>query len=385
MKIKFLFILMVLAIFFSTCITNFVPEVSQDEELLVVDAMITDAPGPYTVKLSKSTSIRQLSRFVTYPGCHVSISDDLGNKVELIDKDKGVYQTDPTTFKTVAGRSYKISISTPDGEMYESAQEELLKPVGIQNVYAEYEHRNDPKLFFGRDGYQFYLDTEAPPTTSNFLLWQLQCTYKFQVDFEIDAYYADNKRTQVINGDTLRTCYRTIDMLDFFLLNANVLKQSQVRRVPLNYEDNYTKALSMRYSLRVQQYTINEAAFTYWNTIKKIRDSQGDLYSQQPFQVNNNLINLTHPEKKVLGYFTVAGIAEKRIFVNRPPYQAHFDVCKITGDGVKHLDDKLKLRPDLWPFFLVDPKEYNGDFWVDQSCVDCRKTGVLEKPSFWVD
>jgi hypothetical protein len=386
MKTRFSLLLMSCMVFsYTSCVQSFVPDLEKYDELMVVDGSVTDAPGPYTIKLSKSVRIQELSKFVPYPGCKIYIEDNFGNKIIATEHAPGKYETDSASFRGVAGRTYKLNISSPDGESYESPAEELLKTIGIESVYSMQEHREDPNLYFGKDGYQFYINTETPFQKENFLLWTLQCTYKFKTDFGINAYYDDEKVNLVLDGDSLRTCYRTIDILDIFVLSTKGLVQPQIKNIPLNFEDNYTKALSIRYSLKVSQFTLNEAAYGYWSTIKKLRDMGSDLYTTQPYQVKNNLVNLTHPERPALGYFTVAGYSEKRIFVNHPNVKDLYDVCALSGAPVKHLYDKLRLRPDLWPYFLVDPAIYHGDFFVDQECVDCRKKGVLERPNFWID
>jgi hypothetical protein len=43
------------------CITPFVPETDETEELLVVQGLITDQPGPNTVKLSKSQPLGNMN------------------------------------------------------------------------------------------------------------------------------------------------------------------------------------------------------------------------------------------------------------------------------------------------------------------------------------
>lgn len=386
MRTKFQFLLMVCVLFtYTSCKDSFVPDIDKYDDLLVVDGRITDAPGPYKITLSKSARVQEFSKFIPYPGCKVSIADNLGNIIMATEHANGKYETDSVTFRAIAGRTYKLTITTPEGESYESTADELLKPVGIQSLYAIQEHKDDPNLFYGRDGYQFYINTETPTTKDNFLLWNLQCTYKFKTDFQINTYYDNGQVYQVNDEDSLRTCYRTIDMLDIYTISSKGLVQPEIKKIPLNFEDNYTKALTMRYSLKVSQLTIHEATCTYWSTIKKLRDMGSDLYTTQPYQVKNNIINLTHPEKPALGYFTVAGYSEKRIFVDHPDVKNLFDVCTLTGAPVKHLYDKLKSRPDLWPYFLVDPVIYHGDFLVDQECMDCRIKGVLKKPDFWID
>lgn len=380
---KWLFVFVLIISLFSSCIKSYTPSIDRHEDLLVVDGCITDAPGPYTIKLSRSTKLEQRSQLIPYPNCQVQITDDLGNTAVLKEQKAGEYKTDPASLKGVPGRTYKLSIATPDAEYYESTPETLLKGLGIQSVYAELQHKTDAKLFYGRDGYQFYLDADDLVRTNNYLLWRLQSTYKFNADFSVLAFYDDGYMHPVFNGDSLKTCYATSDILDLLLMDTDGIQHTSIKKVPLHFEDNYTKALSIRYSLNVSQYTLTEEAYRYWDAIKKITDQGGEIYTQQPYQIKNNLKNLTHPEKPVLGYFMVAGISEKRIFVNRPPIVFRYDMCVIGDDPQSHLAEKLKKQPYIWPVFLTDR---NGSiYYIDQECVDCRKKGALEKPAFWVD
>ncbi len=374
----------ILALFglWSSCIESFVPDIVKYEDALVVDGNISDAPGPYTIRLSKSVRLKERPLLIPYPDCEVKITDDLGNSVTLWELEPGLYKTDSTTMRGIPGRSYKLSILTKEGDAYESTPEKLLAGIKIQSVNAELEHKSDPNLFYGRDGYQFYVDAETPATTDNYLFWRMQCTYKFRTDFNIFCYY-DHGIHPVLEKDSLRTCYRNQDILDLYLLNTNELKQKEIKRVPLNYVDNYTKALSIRYSLKVSQFTLNEAAFNYWSAIKKMLDAGGELYTTQPYQVKNNLINITHPEKPVLGYFMVAGLSEKRIFVNHPAIIDRWEVCEMGDEPQKNVLQWFVNVPSAWPVFYADAGGF--PYYLSQECVDCQVDGTLTKPSFWVN
>jgi len=380
-SMKHLFFFTSILLCFSGCIRSFVPDIGKHSELMVVDGNIHNGPGPYVVKLSKSSKTQEISKFIPYTECSVSITDNAGNSVQLKEKQPGVYQSDSASFRGIPGRTYQLHIATKTGEQYESTPELLKKGLQIQSVYGELKHKDDPQKFWGRDGYQFYLDAEAPPTTDNYLLWRMQATYKFRADFPIICYY-DNGVHPVKNADTLRTCYRTSDILDFYLLNTNELKQTQVNRIPLNYEDNYTKALSIRYSLKVSQFTITETAYKYWSAIKKMRDEGGELYTQQPYQVPNNLKNLSDPNRPVLGYFMVAGLAEKRIFIKPAPLIIREEKCEI-GEPQFFALKWFKDTPAVWPVFYADNS--GSAYYLPPECVDCRENGTLDKPSFWIE
>jgi hypothetical protein len=366
---------------FASCVKSFVPDVPKYDEVPVVDGVLTDQPGPYTIKLSKSSRLQELSKFNPYAGCKLTIEDNFGNRAQLSEHAPGVYQTDSAAMQGIPGRTYKLTVSTPDGETYASTPELLLKGLGIKSVYGELEHKTDPAMFYGRDGYQFYLDAEVPATTNNFLMWRMQCTYKFTTDFNILCYY-DHGVHPVFQGDTFKTCYRTVDILDLYLLNMNELQQKEIKRMPLHYEDNYTKALTIRYSFKASQYTLNEAAFNYWSTIKKMMSSGGELYTTQPYQAKNNIRNTTNPDKAVLGYFTVAGLSENRIFVNHPPIINRIEMCEI-GDPQPNVLKWFVNNPAVWPVYYANN---NGSpYYLPQECVDCRVQGTQIKPSFWLD
>lgn len=357
--------------------------VDKYENQLVVDGQITDAPGPYTIKLSRSGKVQSLSLWTPFSDCTVQVKDNMGNAYDFHEIQPGIYQSDSTAFRGIAGRSYQLSVSTGEGELVESALDELMPGLKIQSIDAELEHKDDPDLFYGRDGYQFYLNTETPASKDNYILWRLQTTYKFRTDYGIFSYIDKNGQYQLMaSGDSLRTCYKNADVLKILLLNTSDFAKPEIKHYPLYYEDNYTKALSIRYSLKVNQYTINESAFNYYNTIKKISESGGNLYTTQPFQVGNNLKNVTHSDKPVLGYFLVAGISEKRIFVNKPPIVFRYDMCH-PGEPQRFIVEKMLNRPDLWPVYFAETEM--GMYYLDQECVNCLTNGTQAKPSFWVE
>ena len=365
------------------CIKPFIPSTHQYENLLVVDGYVTDGPGPYTITLSKSGEVKQFAKPVPVSNCQVKVRDNYGNEYIFYEKQPGIYLSDSANFRGIPGRSYQLLISTSDGESIASTMDVLKTGVGIQSIDPVIEHRDDPALFYGRDGYRFYITSEPFNTKDNYFMWRLQTTYKFRADYGIFSYIDTAGHYSLMShGDTLRTCYRNVDVLEILLLNTTNLNTTQINHYPLYYEDNYSKALTVRYSLNVLQYKINEAAFEYWNEIKKMTDNGGDLYSAQPYQVKNNLKNNSHPEIAVLGYFTVAGVSEKRIFLNRPPIIFRYETCH-PGTPQMFIVENMLDRPDLWPVYFAETEV--GMYLLDQECVNCLKTGTQTKPAFWVE
>jgi hypothetical protein len=107
-KIKLISLLLLL----SSCVTQFIPKVNEDKELLVVEGLITDQPDTNTIKLSRSLPLG--TRGVSNPvkGCTVTISDDLGNIFDFTETSPGTYITDPSIFQGAVGRFYTLHIKT---------------------------------------------------------------------------------------------------------------------------------------------------------------------------------------------------------------------------------------------------------------------------------
>ena len=116
-----------------------------------------------------------------------------------------------------------------------------------------------------------------------------------------------------------------------------------------------------------------------------MNDQEG-LYTEQPYQVNGNIRNISNPDEIVLGYFMVAGISEMRIFMDRPTeVEFNYPKCEL-GPADFEAMEYLRMAPSyLWPIYLTEG-EGHAKAYPHQDCIDCtRNDGNLEKPEFWID
>ena len=379
--------LMSLAIFLAmtSCIDEYWPEITKYQNIIVVDGKITSDPGPYTVQLSFSTDVN-LPQLHPYASCLVSIHDDEGNFELLEEYQEGIYKTSPSGLQGIVGRSYRIHIETPDGQEYDSEFEELLEPVEIESVYAVIETREDTSTNHDLEGYQFYINTHPVSNDSSYFLWQLEYTYKYKTDFRIN-YMFDGRMHFVMNTDTLRRCWLTDRVHEIFTTSTAGLTEPAITKFPLHYVSTETRALTIRYSLMVRQYTMSEPAYRYWNSLYEQEAGQGGLYSKQPYQINGNIVNKAQPDQPVLGYFLVAGIREKRIYVDRPNELTFYHVvCKLTDADFEAYMFIYMTSSSEWPLYVTISLDNNQRALPHQLCIDCTKRGgTLIKPDFWTD
>jgi hypothetical protein len=383
-KIHVIFILPVLIA--TSCIEEYWPKIdSQYVDALVIDGGISNLPGPYEIKLSLSSEI-YYNPVRPLRNCTVIIEEESGTSEELVEIGEGVYRTSADGILGVCGKSYRIKIRTPDGKQYMSDFEEMPLPTPIDTIYYELEYQPHP--FFDRNitGYRFFIDTQVSETDTNYYLWNLECTYKFNANYRI-KYYFDGQMHPFSPSDSLYTCFKTNNIKEIFLYNTANLEVPVVRRHPLNYVTTETKELSIKYSLLVKQFSLTKSTYEYWNKIKDLNDDQGEIYFKQPFQIKGNVYNSENKDELVLGNFRVAGSSEKRIFIDRPTGVDWYypDSCNFYPIE----KDILYINHSRWPLYL--PGSYGeygyGPAWVDyQWCVNCTAKGLdgyLEEPEFW--
>jgi hypothetical protein len=369
----------------TACREAYWPELTRYEGLLVVDGTITDKPGPYEIKLSVSADAQD-PEYTAYAGAQITLLDNIGNEEILTEVEPGTHRTAEDGIQGVIGNKYKIIIRTPDERTYESAYQELVQPLGLDTVYGVIENRptDDPAFYLW--GIQFYLSTELATSDTNYYLWRTHATYEYHSDFLIRFYY-DGGIHPFTNSDSLYYCWKE-DLVNMNLTaSTHNLSEPVIRNLPLHFVDTETRKLSVKYSLLVQQYTLNEPAFDFFNQLQGVSGDQGNLYSTQPYQIKGNVKNIRDPEEPVLGYFLAAGVTERRIFVDRPSgdFNFHYGVCQLTRADYEAYGYIGWTDPVSWPLYVTtNPDGVRA--LPPQGCLDCTANGgTTVKPDFWID
>jgi hypothetical protein len=136
----------------------------------------------------------------------------------------------------------------------------------------------------------------------------------------------------------------------------------------------------------VNQYSLNEDEYLYWEKLQNITEQVGGLYDMIPSAIPSNVYCLEDPNEKVLGYLSVSASSSKRIFIKDhfeglvSPYTT--DACirdTIYEEGpIPNLDAYVWIiisHPSPPPYYMVitDNKE----------CADCTVRGTKTEPDFW--
>ncbi len=388
MPTKLLNMILVLTVaFIMSCEERYWPELDANTaSALVVDGVITNALPPYTINLSRSSNVESHD-YIPMSNYEVSIVDNFGNEELLNEMEAGRYVSSADGMQGIVGRNYKLILRSPDGRYYNSEFEMLKEPIGIESVYTEVEYEDSETPPYQIPGYRFYINTELAQNDSTYLFWLLDETYKFESDYYIYFYY-DGTLHPVVNRDTLKNCWGSGRVFPFFVESTLSLSEPRFTHYPLHFVNTKTRKLSVKYSLLVNQYTINKNVFRFWNSVKQQNEDGGELYPRQPFQVRGNVYNVDDENELVLGFFMVAGVAQKRIFVDRPtlPVKMYYPICELTEDDFEAYGFMfIGGGTASWPLFITEDE--NGSRALpNQACIDCTyKGGSLDEPDFWTD
>ena len=179
--------------------------------------------------------------------------------------------------------------------------------------------------------------------------------------------------------DALFYCWTTREVIGLYSANTLNLLRNEKKKIPLNNVDGTTQRLSVKYSLLVRQYALNEGAYNYWNDKRVVLGESGGLYTSQPSQLISNIRNVNDPEENVLGYFWASSVSEKRIFTRRPPgMRVNMMDCELISI------DSIDFAAVIYPLHMVILDE---ERWVlTNYCADCLYKGETNiKPDFWED
>jgi hypothetical protein len=237
---------------------------------MVAEAIVTSAPGPYTVTLSKSGDYFTPSlSFPPVTHALVTIADNAGATDTLKETSQGTYHT--SALHGTQGRTYALRIIA-EGKEYDAVST-MPASVPIDTLVAFHTRESDGDLV-----YNLYVIFKDPPEPGN--------------------YYRMNLRVSVpISPDSIDG--RRYHLYDDKLSNGN---EAAVRIRMRNH-------FSTGDTVWVDLLSIDKASYDYFNTLNNILTSDRSPTSLAPANPNTNLTN------GALGYFAAYSISSRMIIL----------------------------------------------------------------------
>lgn len=369
-----------------TCSEPYTPELSKYEDILVIDGVITNEPGPYTVRLSRSFQYSDLEGLPERQA-DVLIKDDQGNVAALEETSPGVYSTNDPGFRGIIGRYYQLYVYTADQQIWESEYVELKKVPEIENLYAEFGEKTGKNEI--EKGFQIYVDTYDPDNQTWYYRYDYEETWEYGVPYP--SYYLVKNGLLMFRTEEVGRCWRTFPSEDIIVTTSENMQSDIVRRFPVHFVSTGSNRLSVRYSILVRQYSMSREAYVYWEQLRIANEEPGTMFDKQPAQIRGNIYNINNPEMPVIGFFEATSVDSERLFITRSDLPidtkltSEFDDCRSE---YLVIPKNLYTQYDNWGYCMIlDAKTEEILFGLGVislfRCCDCTLTGSNIKPSFW--
>jgi len=305
-------------IILSQCVTPYDPELTLDYPKLTVDGLVTDQPGPYSIKLTYSTSYTAGSEKseVTVDDALVYIIDDAGNEEILAYTRGGTYATSPSGLKGEVGRQYSLRVELANGKVYESAPERLNAVSKIDTIYSEY-RRLETRFLRGQ--FDVFLETSDPGLEKNYYMWKW--THHARLDYCNTYAVTIFRNTYWYASYCCQECYLVEKCNGCVNIGTDELTDGRrITRVPLLTFPYDTR---LPYFVIAEQYSLTEAAFEFWKSVRQLNSNSGGVFDKPPLTVKGNIYNVEDAEEQVLGFFGASAVQTKSVYFRRNSVADH--------------------------------------------------------------
>jgi len=363
--------ILILSGYFFSCSEPFHPKIDDDISILVVDGKITNAIGPYEIRLFRTIDFDRPDNAKPEVGAIISISDDKGNTDSFIEISPGRYQNRTTDFRGIVGRSYLIEIQTSDGKKYESIPEVLPPEILIENIYGE-----ESKVMKDNGEYLkgmgFYLDTKSPSDKGNYMRWEYKESWEWHAPHFIPK---TNNPAQI--------CYPYNIPTKISVFDGSKQNKKEFKHLSTSFINENEVKLNYNYFLNVSLYSISFRNYQFWKTIQKSIQDNGGIYDVIPSNAKGNIYPCEDGDL-VIGYFEASAVSTKNQTFTIDNFEMEFsDYPEECEEIVFRLDSG---SPDEKQFHII--RDYrDGDVHVyivkHNYCFDCNVIYSPTKPSFW--
>ena len=377
-----------LLLMLTSCVERYYPE-SDDifTGTLVINAALSNVPGTQTIQISRSDGLLY-PEFMPESSCVVELENQTGDQLSFSEASPGYYSANVTEDFMRIGDQYMLRVLTSDGNVYLSDYSQLHTPTAIDKIYYEMESypTSDPGVYV--EGIRFYIDFQIDADSSEFMRWELVETYEFHnPDYEGFIYSYDRVLRPMPDSLDDRQCWITGHVNAIYTLDAANMSSPAYTHMPLHFVSNETQRLSYGYSLLVRQHAMDEPSFRYWDELKLNSHNQSGLYDHLPSMTPSNIYNVDDPEERVLGFFGVSGVSDKRFFIQEVAGLRKYDI-KFCWPFPERPRFRYLMTPDL-PVYVstgIDPEmggSHSGETIL--KCLDCRvRNGSSgDPPDFW--
>lgn len=321
-------LVVLLIVTFNNCTEIYNPIINSDTKALIVEGLITNEAGPYTIRLTEAVtfSADSIVDSKNVLGAKVTITDNENHTFKLMEPKAGTYIT-PANFTTKIGNSYKLLITTKDGNKYESNVETLLPPQTYDSIHVSHateSYMDKYNKLQNVDGTNVLIDLFKSISKSDVApACRFANKVTVQYNFTTPAYDASGniKDFAHMNYFGWRTC--NLNSIENITEEKTATSNSLIKNhligfvpySPLNYDFVLPVPTPLTFYIRVNQYTINNDSYRFYQGANTQLSASGKIFDPITTQLHGNMKCVSNSSKIVLGLFEVSSVKQHAFVV----------------------------------------------------------------------
>lgn len=396
-KMSLCFLLIVSA----ACTESF--DISEEitEDLLVVNSTLTNKIEKQQIILSRTIGLNEIDP-VFESEAKVFVRENNLKDLNFNEVSEGVYESEEE-FGISADSEYQLFISTSEGMEYKSNIVTTPPIAAIDKVEAKKIINEN-----GEVGVGIFVSTSDSGSQAEYYRFSFEETYRINaplwkaVDVVANVSSSNVIFNTVERPASKQTCYKTLNSQSINIVSTLGLNENKIEDLKVNFISSDDIRMLDRYTILVKQYVQTQESYAFYKTLENFSNSE-DIFTQvQPGFIRGNIVSITNPNEKVLGFFDVSTISEARIFFNREDFledglPQYIYNCKefIPQRQILETTEEFRSRVaiiinsnDFRILSIGNLPIYEGDpsiVLVPRECGDCSKLGNEEAPDFWID
>jgi hypothetical protein len=350
----------------SACVEPYNAPVITMERKLVVDGLITDAPGPYKVRLFMSSYLdEEMDKPIDVTNAVVTIVDDLGVEELLTEELPGEYVT--SSMQGVVGRKYRLDIQLADGKIYQSSVEEINPPGEIEKLYFEFRENsiNQTDLTLPQDAFWIYLDARGVSGEKNLLRWRWQGTYKTHTypslrtrlvanaevpdPIPCSGYIESEGALVQVGPCECCDCWVPFYNRDVLISNNDFASDESFKRILIGKIPIDRIYFLEKFHIGVEQLAMTDAAYEFWDLLGASKHGAGNIFQPNAVQVKGNIRCVTDEDEEVFGVFSTSSVAYNEMFLSRLDVPGGlYDPDSVIIDCRQLYPGSTNQKPPFW-------------------------------------
>lgn len=371
-------------------------ETDQFENYLVVEATLTDQEISQEISLSRTYSLED-NVVPPESNADVKVTDSNGVEYSFEELSPGQYRS-AEIFAAQPNINYTLTIRTQNGNLYESREMLLTSVNPIDELFFERDFNEN-----GQEGVSVFVNNYDPLGQSNFYRFKYEESYKVIAPLWTSLDLIDNLAAGVASYDERfefiprstdeLICYKTNVSNSIIITNTKDLIEDRLNNFRVLFLNRNDFKIAHRYSILLTQFIQSAEAYTFYQFLSEISESENLLSETQPGFLSGNITSLSNTEENVIGFFEVVSADTQRIYFNYedlfsnellPPYPIQCGIENFYAPLFDQIDEALASRD--YKFYLNndEPEELEGPYFlVPAPCGDCTFYGDSSPPVWW--